>query len=89
MTQQQRHNVSIVYEGPTRSGAFSFSGGHRARCSCFWSSDCYSQLSDTQRAIEVHLRRARRLNFDMPLLRAIDRRDAIIAALRRRKRKAP
>lgn len=39
-------------------------GGHRARCSCGWGSDCYAMLGDTQRAIEVHLRRCRRENFE-------------------------
>jgi hypothetical protein len=39
-------------------------GGHRARCSCGWGSDCYAMLGDTQRAIEVHLRRCRREDFD-------------------------
>ena len=33
-------------------------GGHRAHCSCGWWSDCYAQLSDTERAIEVHVRRS-------------------------------
>ena len=37
--------------------------GHRARCSCGWSSDCYAQLSDTQRAASVHLQRARRADI--------------------------
>ncbi len=58
------HTTSIHHEGPTRSGAFAFGGGHRARCTCGWRSDCYSQLSDTERAIEVHLRRARRQDFE-------------------------
>ena len=39
-------------------------GGHQARCSCGWGSDCYAMLGDTQRAIEVHLRRCRRENFE-------------------------
>ena len=38
--------------------------GHRARCSCGWSSDCYAQLSVTQRAVDVHLRRARHVDFE-------------------------
>ena len=37
--------------------------GYRARCSCLWSSDCYAQMSDTQRAVEVHLRRANQSSF--------------------------
>lgn len=44
--------------------------GHRARCSCGWSSDCYAQLADTQRAIEVHLRRSRREDFDALIARS-------------------
>jgi hypothetical protein len=38
--------------------------GYRGHCSCGWWSDCYSQLGDTQRAIEVHLRQASRVDFD-------------------------
>lgn len=38
-------------------------GGHRAHCSCGWSSDCYAQLIDTERALEVHLRRSKREDF--------------------------
>lgn len=44
--------------------------GHRARCSCGWSSDCYAQVSDTQRAIEVHLRRAKREDFENLIARS-------------------
>jgi hypothetical protein len=36
-------------------------GQSRAYCSCGWSSDCCAQLSDT---VEVHLRRARREDFE-------------------------
>jgi uncharacterized protein YdbL (DUF1318 family) len=57
-----RHDVLIHHE-PPRHG-YSLLGGHRARCSCGWGSDCYAQLSDTQRAIEVHLRRAQREDFE-------------------------
>lgn len=67
------HAISISHEGPTRAtpgSAFAFGGGHRARCSCGWWSDCYSQLSDTQRAVEVHLRRAGRLDFEELLARS-------------------
>jgi len=64
------HAISIVHEGPSRSPGFSFGGGHRARCSCGWWSDCYAQLSDTQRAIEVHLRRAKRQDFDALIARS-------------------
>lgn len=65
-----QHHVSIRHEGPTRSPGFAFGGGHRASCSCGWSSDCYSQLSDTERAIEVHLRRAKREDFDALIARS-------------------
>jgi hypothetical protein len=58
------HSVSIHHEGPTRSPGFRFGGGHRGSCSCGWSSDCYAQLSDTERAIEVHLRKSERLDID-------------------------
>ena len=54
------HEISISCE----RGQYMPHDGHRARCSCGWSSDCYAQLSDTQRAIEVHLRRARRADFE-------------------------
>lgn len=64
------HHVEIHHEGPTKSGEFRFGGGHRARCSCGWGSDCYSQLSDTQRAIEVHLRRAQSKSFNDILARS-------------------
>jgi hypothetical protein len=64
------HHISIDHEGPKQEGAFHWGGGHRARCSCGWWSDCYSQLSDTQRAIEVHLRRAQRVDFDALIARS-------------------
>lgn len=48
----------------SKSGALVLQGGHRARCACGWWSDCYAQLSDTERAIEVHLRKARRSDID-------------------------
>lgn len=54
------HDISINCE----RGQYMLHDGHRARCSCGWSSDCYAQMSDTQRAIEVHLRRARRADFE-------------------------
>ena len=54
------HEISISCE----RGACLPHAGHRARCSCGWSSDCYAMLGDTQRAVEVHLRRARRADFD-------------------------
>lgn len=41
--------------------------GHRASCTCGWISDCYVQLSDTRRAIDVHLRRVRLIDFDTRL----------------------
>ena len=58
------HRIEISCESSSRNGALVLNGGHRARCSCGWSSDCYAMLSDTQRAIEVHLRRAQRDNFE-------------------------
>jgi len=50
------HVIEIHHE----HGTYMPHGGHRARCSCGWSSDCYAMLDDTQRAIEVHVRRYRR-----------------------------
>jgi hypothetical protein len=60
------HHASIEYEPPStrHNGVLVLRGGHRGRCTCGWSSDCYAQMSDTQRAIEVHVRRAKRLDFD-------------------------
>jgi hypothetical protein len=60
------HDVSIHCE----RGAYMPHDGHRAHCSCGWWSDCYVQLSDTQRAIEVHLRRAGRVDFDALIARS-------------------
>ena len=37
--------------------------GFRGHCSCSWWSDCYAQMSDVERAIEVHLQRAKREDF--------------------------
>ena len=45
-------------------------GGFRAQCTCGWFSDCYSQMSDTERAIEVHLRRSKREDFDALIARS-------------------
>lgn len=53
------HEISISCE----QGRYMLGNGHRARCSCGWSGDCYAQLSDTQRAIDVHLQRAKREDF--------------------------
>lgn len=64
------HDISISYESPSRHGALMLQGGHRARCACGWSSDCYRQLSDTQRAVDVHLRRSRREYFKGLLVRS-------------------
>lgn len=64
------HAISINHEAARREGALRTSGGHRAHCSCGWGSDCYAQISDTQRAIEVHLRRARREDFDALIARS-------------------
>jgi hypothetical protein len=60
------HYTSIEYEPPSKrhGGVLVLHGGHRGRCTCGWWSDCYSQMSDTQRAIEVHLRRAKRVDID-------------------------
>ena len=58
------HEISIRCEPPSRNGALVLQGGPRARCSCGWASDCYAQLSDTERAVEVHLRRSRREDFE-------------------------
>ena len=52
-------------------------GGFRSRCTCGWSSDCYAQISDAQRAADVHQRRAKRLEFD-----ALINKSSIGAALR-------
>jgi len=60
MTTVAEHKIAIRCETST----YMPHGGHRARCSCGWSSDCYAQLSDTQRAVDVHLRRSRREDFD-------------------------
>lgn len=54
------HVIEIHHE----HGTYMPHGGHRARCSCGWSSDCYAMLSDAQRAIEVHVRRYRREDFE-------------------------
>ena len=58
------HQISIRCEPPSRNGALVLQGGHRARCSCGWASDCYAQLSDTERAVEVHLQRTRRADIN-------------------------
>lgn len=55
------HNTSISPE---------LHGGHRARCSCGWSGDCYAMFADAQRASEVHLRRAKREDFDALIARS-------------------
>lgn len=51
-------------------GTYMPHGGHRARCSCGWSSDCYAFIGDTHRALEVHLRRYRREDFDKLIARS-------------------
>lgn len=61
---QKTHAIEIRCEPRKRKGVLVLNGGHRAHCACGWWSDCYAQLSDTQRAIEVHLRRAKREDFD-------------------------
>jgi hypothetical protein len=64
------HHISISHELPSRSDALVLQGGHRARCTCGWWSDCHAQLSDTQRAVDVHLRRARGKSFEDLLARS-------------------
>jgi hypothetical protein len=59
-----QHAITISYVPPSRQGVLVLMGGHRARCSCGWGSDCYSQLGDTHRAVEVHQRRAKREELD-------------------------
>lgn len=66
----EAHETSINHVPRQKDGPLVFGGGHRAHCSCGWSSDCYAQLSDTQRAIDVHVRRAKRENFDDLLARS-------------------
>lgn len=66
----QVHDISIRCEPASRSGALVLQGGHRASCSCGWWSDCYAMLSDTQRAVDVHLRRAQTKSFDDLLARS-------------------
>lgn len=64
------HSITISHEGLKRDGVLVLNGGHRASCSCGWVSDCYSQLSDTQRAIEVHLRRTGNADIDALIARS-------------------
>jgi hypothetical protein len=58
------HRITISCEGPSRSGALVLNGGHRAHCSCGWSSDCYAQMRDFNRAVEVHLRRSQHVHIN-------------------------
>lgn len=60
------HDISIRCE----RGQFMLSDGHRARCSCGWASDCYAQLSDAQRACEIHLRKKQREDFEALIARS-------------------
>ena len=60
------HEISISCD----QGQYMLGNGHRARCSCGWSSDCYAQHSDTQRAVDVHLRRAKREEFEALIARS-------------------
>lgn len=82
MTTAAHHHIEINCEPPSRSGALVLNGGHRAGCSCGWWSDCYEQLSDTQHAIEVHLRRAPRKDFEGLIARASI--DASVADIKER-----
>jgi len=54
------HEIKISCE----KGKYMPGTGYRARCSCMWSSDCYAFMSDTQRAVDVHLRRSRHSDFE-------------------------
>lgn len=54
------HEISISFE----CGQYMLHEVHRAHCSCGGWSDVCAQLSDTQRAVEVHLRRSRREDFE-------------------------
>lgn len=64
------HHIEYKHEAGRRDGALVTNGGTRARCSCGWFSDCYAMTSDTDRAIEVHLRRAKRSDFEGLLARS-------------------
>lgn len=55
-----KHDVKIRCERPQ----YMPHGGFRASCSCGWWSDCYAQMSDTERAVEVHHRRVKRQEFE-------------------------
>lgn len=60
----QRVAHEIVIDRDREHSGHMLHAGHRARCSCGWSSDLYAQRSYTERAIEVHLRKARTGDFD-------------------------
>ena len=57
---QEPHHISIAHE----RSEYMPHGGTRACCTCGWASDCYAQHGDTQRAVDVHLRRARDIDID-------------------------
>jgi len=40
------HKINIHCERPSQRGIVHYRGGHRAHCSCGWSSDCYARGSD-------------------------------------------
>jgi len=42
----------------------------RARCACGWGSDSYAAFGDAQRAGEVHVRKAKRQDFDTLIARS-------------------
>lgn len=67
---ESEHEISHSHELPSSTGALVLQGGHRARCSCGWRSDCHAQLSDTERAAQVHLRKARGKSFKDLLARS-------------------
>jgi hypothetical protein len=66
VTLHHEHGQYTPYNGcPSRRR-----NGHYARCTCGWLSDCYEQIADTQRALDVHLRRFNRASFEALLVRS-------------------
>lgn len=43
---------------------------HRARCTCGWSSDSYASFDDAKRAVDVHLHRSQREDFNVLIARS-------------------
>jgi hypothetical protein len=81
------HRITINFEGPSRSGALVLNGGHRAHCSCGWLSDCYAQMRDSDRAVEVHLRRFEPVDVDTLIAKSSIRAAITRAATPRVRRK--